>query len=100
MPETNSKLARVPNIITIQKISSIYVADNGIQTDNSTWPNQKGSSNQALKHDYEEENNRRVMNELKVLSRYLLDYNRQTFEKFIYDIEKEYKERVNANKRL
>ena len=40
------------------------------------------------------------MNELKVLSQHLLDYNRRTFEKFMLDIEKEYRERVTANKRL
>jgi len=37
----------------------IYVTDSGVQTDNTTWP-------EALKHDHEEENNHRVMNELKV----------------------------------
>jgi len=40
------------------------------------------------------------MNELKVLSQHLLDYNRRTFGKFMQDIEKEYRERVNANKKL
>ena len=38
--------------------------------DNSTWLGQKDSSNQILKHDHEEENNRRVMNELKILSQH------------------------------
>ncbi|GET51809.1 hypothetical protein GLOIN_2v1761866 [Rhizophagus irregularis DAOM 181602=DAOM 197198] len=33
-------------------------ANNDTQTDNITWP-------EALKYDHEEENNRRVMNELK-----------------------------------
>src|SRR5271154_3720121 len=61
--------------------------DNGSQTDNITC-------------DHEEENNCRVMNELKVLSQHLLDYNRRTFEKFMLDIEKEYRERINANKKL
>ena len=40
------------------------------------------------------------MNELKVLTQYLLDYNRQTFEKFMLDIEKEYREQINTNKKL
>ena len=40
------------------------------------------------------------MNELKVLSQHLLDYNRRIFEKFMHDIEKEYRERVNANKKM
>ena len=40
------------------------------------------------------------MYELKVLSQHLLNYNRRTFEKFMLDIEKEYRERVTANKRL
>ena len=40
------------------------------------------------------------MNELKVLSQHLLDYNRRTFGKFMQDIEKEYREQVNANKRM
>jgi len=43
-----------------------------------SWP-------EALKHDHEEENNRQAMNELKVLSQHLLDYNRRTFEKFMQD---------------
>ena len=40
------------------------------------------------------------MNELKVLSQHLLDYNRRTFEKFMQDIEKDYRERVTANKKM
>ena len=40
------------------------------------------------------------MNELKVLSQHLLDYNRRTFGKFMQDIEKDYRERVNANKKM
>ena len=40
------------------------------------------------------------MNELKVLSQHLLDYNRRTFEKFMRDIEKEYRERITANKKM
>ena len=71
----------------IQKIPCILVADNGSQTDN-------------ISCEHEEENNRRVMNELKVLSQHLLDYNRRTFGKFMQDIEKDYKERVTANKRM
>jgi hypothetical protein len=63
-------------------------------------PGQRGSSSQALKHNYEEENNRWVMNELKVLSQHLLDYNRRTFGKFMQDIEREYREQVNANKKM
>jgi hypothetical protein len=70
-----------------KKIPCILVTDNGSQTNNSTC-------------DYEEENNRQVINELKVLSQHLLDYNRRTFGKFMYDIEKEYRERVTANKKM
>ena len=40
------------------------------------------------------------MNELKVLSQHLLDYNRRTFGKFMHDIEREYREQVNANKKM
>jgi len=40
------------------------------------------------------------MNELKVFRQHLLDYNKRTFEKFMQDIEREYRERVTANKRL
>ena len=40
------------------------------------------------------------MNELKVLFQHLLDYNRRTFGKFMHDIEREYRERVNANKKM
>ena len=89
-----------PTLLPFEKISTIYVADNGTQTDDSTWPNQRGFSDQALKHDHEEENNRQVMNELKVLSWHLVDYNKRTFRKFMQDIEKEYRERINANKKL
>src|SRR6266496_5931789 len=71
---------------------AIYVTDIGVQT-NGTWP-------EALKHDYEEENNRQVMNELKVLSQHLVDYNKRTFGKFMEDIEKDYRERVTANKKM
>ncbi|GES83056.1 hypothetical protein GLOIN_2v1773502 [Rhizophagus clarus] len=67
-------------------LPALYVVDSGVQTDNS-----------ACNH--EEENNRRVVNEFKVLSQHLLDY-RQTFEKFMLDIENEYRERNNANKKL
>ena len=71
---------------------AIYVTDIGVQT-NGTWP-------EALKHDHEEENNHRVMNELKVFRQHLLDYNKRTFEKFMQDIEREYRERISANKKL
>jgi len=69
------------------------VADNGTQTNYTTWP-------EALKHDHEEENNRRVMNQLRVFRQHLLDYNKKTFEKFMRDVEEEYRERINANKKL
>ena len=68
-------------------LPTIHVVDSGVQTE-------------EIAHDYEEENNRRVVNELKVLSHHLLDYNRRTFGKFMQDIEKDYRERVTANKRL
>ncbi|GET00101.1 hypothetical protein GLOIN_2v1773502 [Rhizophagus clarus] len=71
---------------------AIYVTDIGVQT-NGIWP-------EALKHDYEEENNCRVMNELKVFRQHLLDYNKRTFEKFMQDIEREYRERISTNKKL
>ena len=71
---------------------AIYVTDIGVQT-NGTWP-------EALKHDHEEENNRRVMNELKVFRQHLLDYNKRTFKKFMQDIEREYRERISVNKKL
>src|SRR5688572_14640846 len=68
-------------------LPTILVVDSGVQTDNS-----------ACNH--EEENNHQVMNELKVLSQHLLDYNRRTFGKFMHDIEKEYRERLTANKKM
>ena len=68
-------------------LPAIYVTDNNTQTN-------------IIACVYEEENNQQVINELKVLKQHLLDYNRQTFEKFMLDIEKEYRERVTANKRL
>src|SRR6266498_5593154 len=82
-----------PECNVFPTIPTIYVADIGIQTNNTT-------QSEALKHDHEEENNRQVMNELKVLSQHLLDYNRRTFEKFMHDIEKKYRERINANKKM
>jgi len=68
-------------------LPTIHVVDSGVQTE-------------EIAHDHEEENNRRVVNELKVLSQHLFDYNKRTFEKFMQDIEREYRERVTANKRL
>ncbi|RIA98851.1 hypothetical protein C1645_812341 [Glomus cerebriforme] len=64
-----------------------------IQTNNTTRL-------ETLKHDHEEENNRQIMNELKVFRQHLLNYNKRTFKKFMQDIEKEYREWVIANKRL
>ena len=66
---------------------AIYVTDNETQMENSVC-------------NHEEENNRRVINELKVLSQHLVDYNKRTFGKFIEDIEKDYRERVTANKKM
>ena len=40
------------------------------------------------------------MNELKVLSQHLLNYNKRTFEKFMQDVNQEYNERISANKKL
>ena len=50
--------------------------------------------------DHEKENNRQVMNELKVLSQYLFDYNKRTFEKFMQNVNQEYNEQINANKKM
>jgi hypothetical protein len=74
-------------------LPTILVVDSGVQTNDTTWP-------EALKYDYEEENNRWVMNELKVLSQHLLDYNRRTFGKLMHDVEREYREQVTANKKM
>ena len=60
----------------------------------------RSTDRSAQQRDHEEENNHRVMNELKVFRQHLLDYNKITFEKFMQDIEREYRERVIANKRL
>src|SRR5439155_15248612 len=73
--------------LLFKKIPFIYVSDNDTQTDNITC-------------NHKEENNHWVMNELKVLSQYLLDYNKRTFEKFMQDIEREYREQISANKKL
>ena len=40
------------------------------------------------------------MNKLKVFHQHLLDYNKRTFEKFMQDIEREYKEWISMNKKL
>ena len=72
---------------SFKKIPCIFVTDNGPQTENITC-------------DHEEENNRWVMNELKVFRQHLLDYNKRTFKKFMQDIEREYRERISMNKKL
>src|SRR5438045_3718587 len=64
---------------------AIYVTDNGTQSINITC-------------DHEEENNCWVtMNELKVFRQHILDYNKRTFENFMQDIERDYRELVIAN---
>ncbi|RGB28439.1 hypothetical protein C1646_767788 [Rhizophagus diaphanus] len=68
-------------------LSAIHVVDSGVQTENSVC-------------NHEEENNRWVINELKVFRQHLLDYNKRTFEKFMQDIEREYRERISMNKKL
>ena len=65
-----------PTTLSFKKIPAIYVADIETQTNDTTRP-------ETLKHDHEEENNHRVINELKVLSWHLVDYNKRTFEKFM-----------------
>ena len=40
------------------------------------------------------------MNKLKVFHQHLLNYNKRTFEKFMQDIEREYRERISMNKKL
>ena len=76
-----------PTTLSFKKIPYICVTNSDAQTDNITC-------------DHEEENNRRVMNELKVFRQHLLDYNKRTFEKFMQDIEREYRERISMNKKL
>jgi len=49
---------------------------------------------------HEEEINRRVKKELDILCRRLLEYNEETFGKFMQEIIIEYEERVEANKKL
>jgi len=76
-----------PECSTVPALPVIYVTDSEAQTD-------------SIPCNREEENNRQVMNELKVLSQHLLDYNRKTFGKFMQDIDRDFKERVSANKKL
>ena len=76
-----------PECNVFPALPQIYVTDAEVQTDNI-----------ICNHD--KENNRRVMNELKVFRQHLLDYNKRTFEKFMQDIEREYRERISANKKL
>ena len=73
--------------LSFKKIPYICVTNSDAQTDNITC-------------DHEEENNRRVMNELKVFRQHLLDYNKRTFKKFMQDIKREYRERISMNKKL
>ncbi|GES84428.1 hypothetical protein GLOIN_2v1779908 [Rhizophagus clarus] len=76
-----------PKCNVFPALSTIHVVDSGVQT-------------KEIAHNYKEENNRQVVNKLKVLSHHLLDYNRQTFGKFMQDIKKDYRERVTANKKM
>ena len=76
-----------PECNVFPALPAIYVTDSNTQTD-------------SIPRNHEEENNIRVMNELKVLSQHLTDYNRKIFEKFMRDIEEDYRERVSANKKL
>ena len=76
-----------PTSLSFKKIPYICVTDSDAQTDSITY-------------NHEEENNHQVINELKVFRQHLLDYNKRTFEKFMQDIEREYRERVNANKKM
>ncbi|SRR6266498_1336855 len=62
---------------------AIYITDIRVQT-----------------NDYEEENNCQVINELKVFHQHLLNYNKRTFEKFMQDIEREYREWISTNRKL
>lgn len=55
-----------PECNAFPAVLAIHAMDNGAQTDNVIC-------------DHEEENNHWVMNELKVLSQHLFDYNKRTF---------------------
>ncbi len=72
-----------PEYSVFSASSAIYIIDIEIQT-----------------NDYKEENNCQVMNELKVFYQHLLNYNKRTFEKFMQNIEREYKEQISMNKKL
>src|SRR5271170_856784 len=54
----------------------VYVADRGTQAASTTF-------------DHEKEINRRVMKELDVIYKYLLEYNRDTFGQFMKDLTRE-----------
>ncbi|PKK61640.1 hypothetical protein RhiirC2_718276 [Rhizophagus irregularis] len=69
---------------------TIYVADNGTQTD----PDCKTT------HTYDVEINHWVMRELVNLQQRLLKYNRDTFSRFMQELTREYDERIKANQRL
>jgi hypothetical protein len=72
-------------------LPAVCVTDNGTQTN---------AGCEITCCNYEEKNNQRVMNELKVLSQHLLDYNKKTFEKFMQDANEEYDKRISVNKKL
>src|SRR5437764_8477329 len=55
-----------PKCNVFPALPTIHVVDSGVQT-------------KEIAYDYEEKNNHQVVNELKVLSHHLLDYNRRTF---------------------
>src|ERR1044072_2969951 len=57
-----------PECNVFPALPTIHVVDSRVQTE-------------EIAHDYEEENNHRVVNELKVFRQHLLDYNKRTFKK-------------------
>ncbi len=74
-------------LLSFKKILYICITDSDAQTDNITC-------------DHKEENNHQVINELKVLSQHLFNYNKRTFEKFMQDVKEEYREWINVNKKI
>jgi len=65
----------------------VYVADRGTQAVSTTF-------------DHEKEINRQVMKELDIIYKHLLDYNRDTFGRFMQNLTLKHEERAASNRQL
>ena len=70
-----------------EKLPCIYVADRGAQAASTTF-------------DHKKEINCRVIKELDIIYKHLLEYNKNTFGRFMQDLTLKHEERVAGNRQL